>query len=238
VDPVATAVFQPEGESETFGVEDPRITPIDGTYWFTYVAVSEHGAATALGSTSDFQSFQRHGIIFPTENKDVVLFPERLASQYLALHRPNGATPFTAPEMWLARSPDLIHWGAHCPLPVGSADWECSRVGAGTPPLRTPDGWLEIYHGNRKGNSAKAVGAYQAAAILLSADEPSRILGKSAEPILTPSADFEHGGFVPDVVFPTGIVQRDDVLSVYYGAADCCLAVVELSLGEVLAGLA
>ena len=88
--------FLPREPWEAFGVEDPRITPIDDRFYFTYVAVSRHGAATALASTKDFQQFTRHGIIFPPENKDVVLFPERLHNQQMALHRPNGRTPFTA----------------------------------------------------------------------------------------------------------------------------------------------
>src|ERR1041384_8121528 len=105
------AWLKPASEYEEFGVEDPRITCLGDKFYFTYVAVSRHGAATALAATRDFNSFERHGIIFPPENKDVVLFPERIGNQHFALHRPNAATPFTKPEMWLARSPDLFHWG-------------------------------------------------------------------------------------------------------------------------------
>jgi beta-1,2-mannobiose phosphorylase / 1,2-beta-oligomannan phosphorylase len=123
----------PQGQSEEFGIEDPRITPLDGRYYITYVAVSRHGVSTALMSTADFESFDRHGIIFPTENKDVVLLPERVAGQYVALHRPVSAMPFTGPEMWIARSPDLKHWGEHQPLYRGQSAWESGRVGAGAP---------------------------------------------------------------------------------------------------------
>src|SRR5439155_21917140 len=109
IDSVAGAKLEPAAEYEEFGVEDPRITRIGDTFYITYVAVSRHGAATALASTKDFQQFERHGIIFCPENKDVVLFPEKIADAYCALHRPNAATPFTKPELWLATSPDLIH---------------------------------------------------------------------------------------------------------------------------------
>ncbi|HEX3446673.1 MAG TPA: glycosylase, partial [Isosphaeraceae bacterium] len=146
---VSDVRFSPATSLEEFGVEDPRITAIDGRYFFTYVAVSRHGAATALASTADFRQFDRHGVIFCPENKDVVLFPERIGGQYVALHRPNAATPFCRPEMWIARSPDLIHWGQHECLHGGGAEWETGRVGAGTPPVRVDAGWLEIYHGNR-----------------------------------------------------------------------------------------
>ena len=103
--------FLPDSEMEEFGVEDPRITALGGRYYFTYVAVSRHGAATALASTTDFRQFERHGIIFCPENKDVVLFPEQVGGEFVALHRPNAATPFCRPEMWVARSPDLVRLG-------------------------------------------------------------------------------------------------------------------------------
>ena len=86
--------FLPESPMEEFGIEDPRITEIDGRYWITYVAVSRHGAATALASTDDWVTFERHGVIFCPENKDVVLFPQQVQGQYVALHRPNPNTHF------------------------------------------------------------------------------------------------------------------------------------------------
>jgi predicted GH43/DUF377 family glycosyl hydrolase len=235
IDREDAARFEPQCEFEEFGVEDPRITRIGDTYWFTYVAVSRHGPATALASTKDFQAFTRHGVIFPTENKDVVLFPEPIDGEYVALHRPLGGTPFTQPEIWLARSGDMIHWGRHEILLGSVSGWDAGRVGAGAPPIRSPDGWLEIYHGSAKPAGNSSVGTYAAAALLLDLDEPHRIVRMSTEPILVPETDFEQDGFVPGVVFPTGVVERGDTLLVYYGAADTVCAVVELSKAEVLA---
>src|SRR5215210_5401625 len=146
---VTEVTFLPQREVEEFGVEDPRITPLNDRFYFTYVAVSRHGPATALASTADFRTFDRHGVVFCPENKDVVLFPERIGGTFAALHRPVCGTPFTRPEMWIARSPDLIHWGAHAPLAVSGGEWQSGRVGAGAPPIRVPGGWLAIYHGNR-----------------------------------------------------------------------------------------
>ncbi len=218
---------------EEFGVEDPRITPVDGAFHFTYVAVSRHGAATALASTQAFRECRRHGIIFPPENKDAVLFPERIGGMYAALHRPSPATPFTRPEMWLATSPDLRHWGGHRVLLGGGEEWEMGRIGGGTPPVRLPQGWLEIYHGSSRGRRG-AVGAYSAGALLLDPDDPGRILGRSPR-LFEPETAFEKEGFVPGVVFPTGIVPREDRVLVYYGAADAFTAVVEFELGELVA---
>lgn len=230
-----SARFFPQTFYESYGVEDPRITQLNDQYWITYVAVSKHGACTALASTEDFKEFKRHGIIFPVENKDVVLFPELVNERAAALHRPNGATPFTAPEMWLASSPDLHTWGVHVPLQIGSgSDWDASRVGAGAPPIAVKSGWLEIYHGNQKGQSQGDVGRYAAGAVVLDRNYPQRVVRKSTGPIFVPEEDFEREGFVPNVVFPTGIIRRDDKLLVYYGAADESTGVVEFKLADVI----
>ena len=226
--------FLPESDLEEFGVEDPRITAIDGRYYFTYVSVSRHGAGTSLASTTDFKTFERHGMIFCPENKDVVLFSERIDGRYVALHRPNGATPFCRPEMWAARSTDLIHWGGHESLHGGGAAWETGRVGAGTPPVRTEAGWVEIYHGNRQPSEQGEVGMYSTGVLLLDLENPTRILGRTAASIFEPAADFERRGFVPDVVFPTGLIETGTSYLLYYGAADTCTAVVEFDRRELL----
>lgn len=236
VDRIGEAGFAPAEPYETYGVEDPRITRIGDTFYFTYVAVSRHGAATALASTRDFQSFTRHGVIFPPENKDVVLFPERIGGRYAAFHRPNPATHFSPPEMWLAYSDDLVDWGGHEPFQSGSGAWETGRIGAGCPPVRTDGGWLAIYHGNER--AAEGVGAYCAGAFLLDASNPRQILRRSVEPIMTPETDFERQGFVGDVVFPTATIDRGDTLQVFYGAADANVGVVEWSKAELMAALA
>lgn len=231
-------IFRPEVEAEEYGVEDPRVTPFEHRFYITYVAVSRHGPATALASTTDFRTFERHGIIFCPENKDVMLFPETIRDSYFALHRPVCGTPFTRPEMWIARSPDLIHWGVHAALAATGGEWQSGRVGGGAPPIRVGDGWLAIYHGNQQPTRPGDVGAYFGAAILLDPDNPARILRRSPVPFLVPETDFEVNGFVPNVVFPTGVVQDGDSLLVYYGAADSCTAMAEFSEQELLDSMA
>jgi predicted GH43/DUF377 family glycosyl hydrolase len=234
---VTCDAFFPAAELEEYGVEDPRITPLGGRFYLTYVAVSRHGPATALASTVDFRTFERHGVLFCPENKDVVLFPERIGGSFAALHRPVCGTPFTRPEIWFARSPDLIHWGGHAPLGVAGGSWESGRVGAGAPPIRVGDGWLELYHGNRAPTQAGEVGAYYGGALLLDPEDPARVCRRLIEPFLVPEADFELGGFVPDVVFPTAVVRDGETLLVYYGAADSSTAVAEFSERELLGAM-
>jgi predicted GH43/DUF377 family glycosyl hydrolase len=219
---------------EEFGIEDPRIIKLNDRYWITYVAVSRHGVATALASTSDFIAFERHGIIFCPENKDVVLFPEKIGDRFVALHRPTTAHAFCRPEIWLSQSPDLFHWGSHRPLLGGGRAWETDRVGAGTPPLKTDSGWLEIYHACRRSNTPGQVGEYVAGALLLDLDNPTRVLGRTRQPLWKPDAPHELDGFIPRVVFPTGIVVRGDILHVYYGAADTNTGIAELPLHEAI----
>lgn len=237
IDGITGPVFTPACEDEEYGVEDPRITFIDGAYYFTYVAVSRHGACTALASTGNFHTFNRHGIILPCENKDVLLFPQKIHGEYAILHRPNPHTHFAPPEIWYATSPDITHWGRHCILNVNGTQWETGRIGGGVPPLLTPYGWLELYHANAPAQDTGEVGRYVAGALLLDKDNPCRVIGRAMEPILSPEADYEKDGFLSEIVFPTGLVARDDVLQIYYGAADSATALVELSLQEILAAI-
>lgn len=233
----AGAVVLPGSSTEEYGLEDPRITTIDGIHWITYVAVSRHGAATALASTRDFIDFERHGVIFPPENKDVVLFPDKVGGLYAALHRPTAKTDFCRPEIWIARSPDLLHWGGHAPLLEGLGEWEQDRIGAGAPPIELDEGWLVIYHGCGASERLEEVGAYCGGSVLLERKDPTHVLRRSREPLLRPRADFECSGFVPNVVFPTALIDHETRLSLYYGAADTAVGVVEVSRDALLASL-
>jgi hypothetical protein len=226
-------ILRPSLVCETYGIEDPRITPIEGRFYITYVAVSPHGAATALASTLDFSCFQFHGPIFCPENKDVVLFPERIGGQYFALHRPTTAHDFCRPEIWLASSPDLLHWGRHQPLLSATTGWDRGRIGAGTPPIRTREGWLVIYHGNDKGEGECGIGSYGAGVLLLDLDQPWMIRSAGVQ-ILAPELEQECKGFVPNVVFPTGIIQQEELLLIYAGAADTATSLVELGLADLM----
>src|SRR5258708_17184701 len=183
-----------ESELEEFGTEDPRITQIGDIFYITYVAISRHGPATALASTRDFRSFQRHGVIFCPDNKDVVLFPERIGGRYYAIHRPSLSASLTRPEMWMASSDDLIHWGQHRMLYGGLQDWEKGRVGAGAPPFRTAPRWLEMIHPNDRGYGENRVGQYSGGLMLLDINEPWKVR-KVSGAIFVPEEAFEWDGF-------------------------------------------
>jgi predicted GH43/DUF377 family glycosyl hydrolase len=221
----------PANAYEVFGVEDPRITLIDGTYYITYVSVSPLGATTSLASTTDFLSFKRHGVIFCPENKDVTLLPERIGGKYYALHRPISPL-FKRQDIWIAESPDLFCWGNHRYLCAPRKDaWDNKKVGAGAAPVKTEYGWLEIYHGAGQNDR------YCLGAMLLDADRPWKVIARSHEPVLEPQADYETQGFFGNVVFSCGLLVEQDELRIYYGVADTSIAYAELPLQDVITRL-
>jgi predicted GH43/DUF377 family glycosyl hydrolase len=216
---------------ESFGVEDPRITEIEGHYLITYTAVSEHGIAAALASTEDFSQFTRHGVIFPPENRDVTIFPEKIRGRYFCLHRPVGRT-IGGFEMWAANSHDLTHWGEHSwlmgPRP---GSWDSARIGGGAVPIRTERGWLAIYHGADEQNR------YSLGAVLCDLKHPERVIARSERPLLSPEAACEKEGFFGNVVFTCGAFLQDDILTIYYGAADKFICGASLPLSQLLNSL-
>lgn len=228
--------LSPATAYESFGVEDARITLLDGTYWINYTAVSPRGIATALASTRDFRSYERHGIVFPPNNRDVTIFPDRIDGRYVALHRPMPAGLGDV-AIWIASSPDLLAWGGH--HHVASArpgGWDDAKIGGGAVPFRVRagrwDGWLAIYHGVSESPTTYSLGA-----LLLDARDPSRVIGRSREPVLRPETSYEREGFFGGVVFTCGLLAEGDLVRVYYGAADGVTGVADLSLAEILAGL-
>jgi len=229
--------------TEEYGVEDARITQVGDEYLITYVSVSSTmGVATSLMTSRDFGSFERRGIIFPTENKDVVIFPEKINGAWVALHRPVENINIRPLAIMAAESPDLVHWGRHRYV-LGCADepgWYSRRIGAGPPPVRTDEGWLTIFHGVRPRAEGGPIGEYSAGALLTALDEPWRPVRISEEPFLLPQEDWEVSGYVGDVVFPTGAVadlEDPDLLHVFYGCADSRVAVATFSTREIIAHL-
>lgn len=218
----------PETEYERYGIEDPRITQIDSTYYIVYKGVSATGITQCLASTTDFVNFKRHGIIFPPENMDAMLFPEKINGKYAAFHRPQPKMIGT-PNMWLSWSEDLIHWGEHqYLLGCSSGTWEGGRIGGGAVPFRIDEGWLEIYH------AATSDDHYCLGAVLLDPADPSRVVAKSAHPILAPEAAYETSGFKNNVVFTCGAVRNGEDVTIYYGAADEAICAARMTISDIL----
>jgi beta-1,2-mannobiose phosphorylase / 1,2-beta-oligomannan phosphorylase len=228
----------PCSEYEEFGIEDPRITFLEGTYYITYVACSrDMGVCTALAETVDFTIFTRRGIIFPMENKDVVILPEKTGDDYMAYHRPGGQYKFEYLSMQCARSRDLIHWGRHSHLLSPRRGlWDSQKLGGGAVPLKTSQGWLELYHGVNNVTEADPIGIYRAGAALFDLNDPGKLIARSTVPILSPEKPDEKTGFVPNVVFPTACIYDidPDYVLVYCGIADERVKVIRLALKDIM----
>lgn len=216
------------GKLESFGIEDSRVSEIDGRFYLTYTAVSPSGVAVGMSSTADWKTFVNHGVIIPPSNKDCALFPQKISGDYFCLHRPSNVY-IGGSDIWLGGSPDLLHWGDHrCILYTRPGMWDGARIGAGAEPILTERGWLAIYHG------ADTNSRYCLGAVLLDRDDPSKVLARSLEPIMEPVAPYEQTGFFGNVVFTNGHVLDGDTITLYYGAADEVICGAYLSVQEIL----
>jgi predicted GH43/DUF377 family glycosyl hydrolase len=224
----------PEASYQQYGIEDARISRIDGRYWMTTCSVGAERHSTTLHVSDDGVAWTPQGIVLDHQNKDMVLFEGRVCGAFMALTRPLGelwfaeppGSPFAGgPSINLARSPDGLHWKPlEQPLiraRTGSAS--AMKVGGGTPPVLTDRGWLAIWHGvERRG----AVGVYRSFWSLLDKTEPWRIVGAGGEtPLLeaspTLTASIADRLYLPSpVVFSTGIADGGDHWIVASGEAD------------------
>lgn len=217
---------------EKFGIEDPRISYIDGKYYINYSAISDvTGVTTCLASTTDFKNFERHGCIFTPDNKDIAIFPEKIGGKYYALNRPASAE-YKRRDMWISESPDLICWGNHRFLmEAREGYWDDGRIGCSAVPFRIDEGWLEIYHGSSKSNR------YCLGAVLLDANEPWKVLARSEKPIIEPETEYELNGFFGNVIFNCGVLYEGGKVKIYYGAADTYIAYAEIELKDIIDSL-
>jgi predicted GH43/DUF377 family glycosyl hydrolase/glycosyltransferase involved in cell wall biosynthesis len=233
VEPLPAVV--PIDSFEEYGCEDPRATLIDGVWHITYVSVGRLGITTSRLTTTDFRSFERQGMMFLPDHKDVVIFPGLVGGRYVALTRPMPGSFNHVLGIWIAFSDDLVSWGGHRPLALPRHGmWDALRTGASAVPFRVAEGWLELYHG------VDGAGRYAMGAVLLDGDDPSRVIARSPSPILAPREPYELSGLYDNTVFSCGHVALDgdgERIRMYYGAADSCMAAADFDVREIVASL-
>jgi len=207
----------------------PPVCPPDFP-WF----LRKNASATYLGLTKDFKTWYRAGRMTrpDADDRDMILFPEKIRGRYVMMHRPmNWVGPqygIEHPSVWISTSLDILVWENSRLLAKAEYPWEGGKIGGNTPPIRTPHGWLTLYH---------AVGEdkfYRLGAMLLDLEDPSIVRYRSRDWLLQPETDYELAGFYPGVCFPCGKVVIGDTLFVYYGGADKFVGLATCKLAELL----
>lgn len=226
-------IISPADTNQEYGIEDPRISFIDGRYYMTTCCVSSERHSTILYASDDGLNYVNKGVILDHQNKDMLLFEGKINNNYYALTRPLGECYFASapsslyhpgPSIQMASSPDLLHWKP-CDdafLRARRSSVSNAKIGGGTPPILTPGGWLIIYHGVESGGE---VGVYRTFWALVDKDDPMKILHLEdniplleANPVLTKSISEKI--YLNDIVFTTGIAAHNDDFILASGELD------------------
>lgn len=211
---------------------DPRLVKVDDTYYIIWCQ-DGYGASIGMAKTTDFKTFTRIESPFLPYNRNAVLFPRKINGNYVMLSRPcdNGHTAFG--DIFLSESPDMEFWGRHRHV-MGKSDnwWEGLKIGGGAAPIETSEGWLIFYHGVV--NTCNGY-VYSIGAAVLDINEPSRVLHRCSNYILTPEEWYEERGFVPNVCFPCATLSDSDTgrIAIYYGCADSYVGVAFTTVQDV-----
>ncbi|MFZ5748875.1 MAG: glycosidase [Pseudomonadota bacterium] len=232
----------PTAEYQHYGIEDARISLVGGSWWMTVCSVSAERHCTAMYHSVNGIEYKPLGVVLDHQNKDMLLFEGKIGGKFVALTRPIGEVYFAyppdspwagGPSIHLAQSPDALHWKPmDAPgLRARKGSSSASRIGGGSQPILTPEGWLVLYHGVER---REAVGVYRTFWALLDKDDPSRVLRQEdevplleANPALT--APIAAQMYLPTpVVFTTGILDAGDSYIVASGEADLACRITHL----------
>ncbi len=217
--PATDGIFK---EYEEYGIEDPRIIFLEGEYLITYSAYSRHGVRIGLAKTKDFETIERFSLITEADYRNVVIFPEKFNGLYARLDCPHSEiSPWS---IWISYSPDLRFWGeSKLIMKPMQYHWDEMKIGPGAPPIKTPRGWLNIYHGVFPTMDGCV---YRLGVALHNLEDPSEIIAVGDEWILQPEAVYEVTGYVHNVVFTCGAVpEPDGTVKIYWGGADKVMCV-------------
>ena len=213
---------------------DPRLVKVEDTYYIIWCQ-DAYGAAIGMAKTTDFKTFTRLENPFIPYNRNAVLFPRKINGNYMLLSRPSdsGHTPFG--DIYISYSPDMKYWGEHrCVMkvtPFPESAWQCTKIGAGSVPFLTEEGWLIFYHGVITTCNGFR---YSMGAAILDKENPAKVLYRTRPYLLAPAAPYELQGDVPNVVFPCASLQDGDKVAVYYGAADTVVGMAFGYISEII----
>jgi predicted GH43/DUF377 family glycosyl hydrolase len=200
------------------------------------IALRENYTVTGLAMTRDFKTWFRAGPLTDrsVDDRDVMIFPETINDQWYMIHRPmqwTGPNYGTEhPAIWISQGEDMLAMRQSHLLAKAQFPWEC-KVGGNTPPMKTNDGWLTLYHG--VGPDKK----YRLGALVLDLVDPTIVRYRSEGWLLEPAEDYENDGYYKGVVFPCGKLLKDGKLFTYYGGGDKVVAVATCNFEELMSYL-
>jgi beta-1,4-mannooligosaccharide/beta-1,4-mannosyl-N-acetylglucosamine phosphorylase len=226
---------------------DARLTVLGGVCYMMFAMDMDGGCRLGLARTADFARFEFLGIVGDGDIRNGVLFPEKVNGKYLRLDRPNrqkhDGGPTSGSVIWLSESDDLLSWRPVAPVLEGRWHYWDELIGPGAPPVKTREGWLNVYHG--VATHFAGVNIYQAGVFLLDLADPTKLVARGRQNILEPRELYELAGQVPNVVFPSGMIVEkydaegfalpDSRVFVYYGAADTCVGLAVTTIRDLLA---
>jgi predicted GH43/DUF377 family glycosyl hydrolase len=226
------------GPNEASGCEDARIVRIGDRLHITYTAynsitapqIAQSSISVADFLARNFDNWTAPILISPegVDDKDAAIFPEKIQGQYMVLHRVDNyvcADYVNSLDFHKEQVTRCIQiFGPRKGM------WDSQKVGIAGPPIKTAAGWLLFYHG-------VGGGEYRLGAVLLERKNPTRVIGRTAHPIMTPIEPWERKGWINNVVFPCGQVVRGDTIYLYYGGADAVIGVATLNQSDLISAL-
>ena len=236
----------PDKDPELKRFYDPRLIQIEDRLYLCLAMDTRHGICGAIAALSDdLKSWELISASVP-ENRNMVLFPEKIGGEFVRLERPmpvysRGRDRF---DIWLSRSPDLVYWGrSSLVLGVEDVPWANDKIGPTASPIKTERGWLTLIHAvdrdERRGKNGwenKWTKRYTAGLMLLDLNDPSKVLSVYKEPLIAPDLPVETDeGFRQNVIFPCGMLLEDDgEVKIYYGASDTCVCLATADVNDLL----
>jgi predicted GH43/DUF377 family glycosyl hydrolase len=228
--PLSEQVLFPAMSAESKGMEDARFVRFvrdDGstTYFASYTAYNGTDIGQQLLETQDFLSFTSSPMVgAAAANKGLALFPRQIGGRFAALSRSDRESNT------ISYTVNPYRWEEQLACQTPAASWEVIQLGNCGSPIETEAGWLVLTHG------VGPMRTYSIGAMLLDIEDPTRIIGRLCEPLLSPASD-EQNGYVPNVVYSCGALLHAGTLAIPYGIGDSAIGVATVSLDELLAAL-
>ncbi len=233
-------------DEEIRSINDPRLTVINDRCYLTFAVIGRHGIRGGIAVTEDFRKFDIIHMSLP-DNRNLVLFPELINNKYVRLERPFAnylRERQDSFDIWISDSPDLKYWGnSRLLLKTEDVPFCNDKIGPGCPPVKTPEGWLTVFHTvdvdlarGKNGWEDNWNKKYCAGIMMLDLKNPGKIIGISDTPLIAPEAPYEiTGGFRNNVIFPCGIILEDSgEVKIYYGASDTVECLASANLDELI----